>query len=223
MKEYLSYGAGVGSTALICHLLDEIKAGGIEIVFFDHGGDWPETYKYVEYIQQKLDIDITVLKVDIENKGGLYDYFYHYKMVPLFQYRICTGKGKIRPFNKYIERPCINYLGITWDERRRARANRLKTVENKYPLAENRITRNSAINIIKKAGLEIPIKSGCWFCPFQGRDQWHKLYDKHNDLFIKAIELEENGNGTRIQPSGKSLQSMYNNFKYQTKLNLYQE
>lgn len=222
IKQYLSYGAGVGSTALLCYLLDEVKSGDIEVVFCDHGGDWPETYDYVNYIQQKLDINITVLKVDIEKKGGLYDYFHHYKMVPLFQYRICTDKGKIKPFNKYIERPCMNYLGITWDERRRARANRLKTVTNQYPFVEKRITRNAAIKIITNAGLNIPIKSGCWFCPFQGKDQWRKLYNMHDDLFLKAIELENNGNGTRIQPNGKPLQLMYDSFKYQTKLNRFE-
>lgn len=218
MKEYLSYGAGVGSTGLICYLLDEIRAKKIEVVFCDHGCDWPETYEYVNYIQKELDVDITILKVNIENKGNLYDYFYHYKTVPLYQYRICTDKSKIRPFNKYIERPCKNYLGITYDEKKRANPNRLKTIENIYPFVEEHITRKSVIKFIKTFGLKIPQKSGCWFCPFQRPIQWKKLYHKHNDLFLKAIKLEKNGNGTKIQPNKKSLQSLYDSIKYQTKL-----
>ena len=116
MKEYLSYGGGVGSTGLLCYLLPRIRAGEIEVVFCDHGGDYPETYDYVEYIQKALGIDITVLKVDIEGKGNLYEYFQHYKMIPLYRWRICTDKSKIRPFTKYVETPCISHLGITWDE-----------------------------------------------------------------------------------------------------------
>lgn len=213
MKKYLSYGAGVGSTGLICYMLDEIQAGDIEIVFSDHGGDWPETYEYVDYIQQKLDIKITTLKVNIEGKGNLYDYFYHYKTVPLYQYRICTDRGKITPFNKYIKRPCKNYLGITWDERKRGRLNKLKTVTNYYPLIEDKITRDDVIELIKDYGLKVPMKSGCYFCPFQRKSQWHKLYKEHNDLFIKAIELEENGNGILINPNGISLRTFEKRFQ----------
>ena len=218
VKQYLSYGAGVGSTALLCYMLDDIRCGDIEVVFSDHGADWPETYEYVEYIKDALKINITILKTDIENKGNLYEYFYHYKIIPLFRYRICTYKGKIIPFNKFAEMPCNVFLGITWDERKRARPNKLKKVMNCYPFVEERITRDRAIKIIKNTGLKIPNKSGCFFCPFQGKKQWKRLYDEHNELFIKAIELEDNADN-RILPTGRSLQSMYDEFRYQSKLN----
>lgn len=39
MNEYLSYGAGVNSTALMLYLLDQGWDG--EIIFVDHGGDHP--------------------------------------------------------------------------------------------------------------------------------------------------------------------------------------
>lgn len=45
MREYLSYGGGVGSTGLLCYLLPRIRNGEIEVVFCDHGGDYPETYQ----------------------------------------------------------------------------------------------------------------------------------------------------------------------------------
>lgn len=201
-------------------MLDDIRCGNIEIVFCDHGGDWPETYEYVEYIKKSLDIKITILKVKINDSNGLYNYFYDHNAIPLHQYRICTDKGKIRPFNKYIEKPSEVFLGITWDERKRARPNKLKTLVNCYPFVEQRITRDRALKIIEKAGLKTPNKSGCYFCPFQGKVEWKRLYDEHNDLFVKAIELEDNTNN-HILPSGRSLQSLYNEFKFQSKLNIY--
>lgn len=217
MKQYLSYGAGVGSTALLCHMFDDIKSGAVEVVFCDHGGDWPETYEYVEYIKKALKINITTLKVEINNSVGLYNYYYNHNSIPFYRYRICTDKGKIRPFNKYIYKPSKVYLGITWDERKRAQPNKLKKVVNCYPFVEARITRDRAIKIIENTGLKVPNKSGCYFCPFQGKAEWKRLYDEHNELFVKAIELEDNAN-SRVLPTGRSLQSLYNEFKYQSKL-----
>jgi len=51
MKKYLSHGMGVNSTALMLLLEDE----GIEFesVFIDHGGDYPETYEYVNYQKKR--------------------------------------------------------------------------------------------------------------------------------------------------------------------------
>jgi hypothetical protein len=217
MRQYLSYGAGVGSTALLCHMLDDIRSGNVDVVFCDHGADWPETYDYVEYIQKTLKITITVLKVEIQGSKGLYNFYMNHNTIPFYRYRICTDKSKIRPFNKYIERPCNVFLGITWDERKRAKPNKTKTITSCYPFVEDRISRDRAIRIIENTGLKIPNKSGCYFCPFQGKAEWKRLFDEHNDLFIKAICLEDNANN-RILPTGRSLQSLYDEFKFQSTL-----
>lgn len=217
IKHYLSYGAGVGSTALICYLLSQIKAKKVEVVFCDHGGDWPETYAYVDYIKKALNIEIMTIKVHIQKKQGLYDYFYSQNMVPLHRYRSCTDKGKIRPFHNYIEKPAGVSLGITWDERKRATSGHLRSVTNYYPLVDARITRTQAIELITNMGLKVPQKSGCYFCPFQGKREWKRLFDEHNELFRKAIELENNAN-TRILPSGKPLQALYDEFLYQSNI-----
>jgi len=215
VKQYLSYGAGVGSTALLCHMLDDVRCGSVEVVFCDHGADWPETYEYVEYIRRTLNIKITVLKVEIQGSIGLYNYYKDYNTIPFYRYRICTDKSKIRPFNKYVERPCKVYLGITWDERKRAKLNKTKTIESLYPFVEEKINRDQSIKIIENMGLEVPYKSGCYFCPFQGKAEWKRLFDEHHDLFIKAIKLEDNA-GNQILPSGRSLHSLYDEFKFQT-------
>ena len=217
MRQYLSYGAGVGSTALLCHMLDDIRSGNVDVVFCDHGADWPETYDYVEYIQKTLKITITVLKVEIQGSKGLYNFYIDHNTIPFYRYRICTDKSKIRPFNKYIERPCNVFLGITWDERKRAKPNKTKTITSCYPFVEDRTTRDRAIRIIENTGLKIPNKSGCYFCPFQGKAEWKRLFDEHNDLFIKAICLEDNADN-RILPTGRSLQSLYDEFKFQSTL-----
>jgi len=215
--KYLSYGAGVGSTALICHMIDDIRNGSIEVIFCNHGADWPETYEYVEYIKEALGIEIKTIHVEIQGSKGLYNFYIDHNTIPLYRYRICTDKAKIRPFNKYIKRPCNVFLGITWDERKRAKPNKIKSIKNCYPFVEERITRDQSIKIIEDTGLKVPNKSGCYFCPFQGKAEWKRLYDEHNELFVKAIKLEDNADN-QILPSGRSLQSLYDEYKYQSVL-----
>lgn len=198
-------------------MLEDIKAGVVEVVFCNHGADWPETYEYVDYIQELLNINITVLKVEIQGSKGLYNFYMDYNTIPFYRSRICTDKSKIRPFNKYVERPCKVFLGITWDEHKRAKPNTTKTIESCYPFVEKRINRDQAIKIIEASGLKVPNKSGCYFCPFQGKAEWKRLYDDHNELFVKAIELEDNANN-RILPTGRSLQKLYDEFKFQSNI-----
>ncbi|RLC23031.1 MAG: hypothetical protein DRH93_08360 [Deltaproteobacteria bacterium] len=52
MKNYLSFGGGVNSVAMMLLLLDQ-KAE-FEAIFVDHETDWPETYEYFDMFQKWL-------------------------------------------------------------------------------------------------------------------------------------------------------------------------
>jgi len=195
LKEYLSHGMGVNSTALMLLLLDEGRE--FETVFVDHGGDYPETYDYADYLVEQ-GYEITTLKPSVSWKGkwdNIYDYFYFHKSIPLIRYRICTDKFKIQTFNKFVETPCVIYLGYDWGETKRAYKpkykRRKKGIEYQYPLIDERINRSTCINIIQDHNLKVPPKSGCWFCPFQKLSDWKRLRDNYPDLFKKAMDLEE--------------------------------
>ena len=187
MRKYLSYGGGVNSTACIAlHSMGLLDYD--EVIYVDHGCDWPETKEYVKMIGEKY--PLTILKCDVNGFNSLYEYSWHYKMIPSRRFRWCTDKFKVRVINKYIERPCFSLIGISIDEKHRASISTETGVENSYPLIEMGINRDGCIEIIKKAGLPIPMKSGCWFCPFQRVGQWKKLYRKHRELYRKAKALE---------------------------------
>ena len=212
MNQYLSFGAGVNSVALMLLLLDQGRE--VETVFVNHGGDYPETYEYVEYLR---DIGYTITEIipQVSWKGkwsNIYDYFYHFKSIPFIQYRICTDKFKIRPFNKYIEKPAIVYIG--YDKGEYKRITRQKTrapkgITYKYPLWEEGLTRQGCINYITSHDLEIPPKSGCYFCPFQSKYEWKKLMVDYPDLFKKALELEKHADRDGLYLGNKRLSSIY--------------
>lgn len=185
MKNYLSFGGGVNSVALYLYLLDQKIE--FEAVFVDHGTDWPETYEYVDMFKKKY--PLTVLK---PKEGTLYNYCAEKRMVPAIYPRWCTRQFKISVMFKYYQKPCFQFIGFDFSEAKRARISTEQGVENRYPLIEAEIDRNDCKKIIKSNGLPIPMKSGCYICPYQKVSQWKELRRKHPVLFCKAIQLENN-------------------------------
>jgi len=184
LKNYLSFGGGVNSVAMYLYLVEQ--GVDFEAVFVDHGTDWPETYEYVDWFKKIF--QLTILK---PNEGSLYDYSYRYKMVPQLHPRWCTRLFKITQLTKYYQKPCFQMIGIDWGERHRARISIEKSAENRYPLIEAGINRQGCIDVIKRWGLPVPRKSGCFICPYQSPAQWSELRRNHPDLFCKVEQLEQ--------------------------------
>lgn len=194
-KVYVSYGGGVNSTAMMIML----KKQGVEFeaVFVDHGGDYPETYEYVQLLQDK-GYPITVIKAKIEGHD-LYEYCWDKEVTPSRMLRWCTDKFKIRPLVKYCEKPCIQYLGIDAGEAHRAKPSQNSKIENMFPLVEEGIDRDGCKKIIEEAGLPLPRKSGCYFCPFQRLSDIRRLRDDEPDLWCKTLKLENKSNKARAE------------------------
>jgi len=190
MRKYLSFGAGVGSTALMLYLIDNQVE--FEAVFCNHETDLPETYEYVEYLREQ-GYEITEIKPNYEGFSSLYEYCKFRKFLPSIYLRWCTYRFKLQPIWRYVEKPCVMFIGISYDERHRAtrKYKQKQAIKNRYPLIEAGITREGCIQIIKDHGLKVPIKSGCWICPFQSKSQLRWLYSNHRELFDKLVELEK--------------------------------
>lgn len=191
MKRYLSFGAGVNSTALLIYLKEEKV--DFETIFVNHGGDWPETYDYVSYLREE-GYGITEIIPKASGCHTILEYCYFRHMVPGVRRRFCTDHFKMRPIHRYIEKPCVMYIGISADEKKRARVSVKKTICNEYPLIDAGITREGCKEIIKAAGLREPIRSGCYFCPFMDKKTAQKLHKEHPDLFQEVVKLEKECN-----------------------------
>ena len=204
MKNYLSMGFGVNSVAL--YLLMQDMGVDFEAVFVDHGGDWPETYEYAEYFIN-TGRPVTVLVPQVKNRTGsvftsIVQYCKEMNLTPSRSSRWCTDRFKVVPIYKYIEAPCFMHIGFAADEAGRAVLNTRKGVENRFLLIEHGIDRKGCANIIKAHGLNLPRKSGCFICPFQGRAEYRELRKKHPDLFCEANKIEAAQNN-RITADGR--------------------
>jgi len=179
---YLSYGAGVGSEALRLWLLENNWPH--EAVYVDHGCDWPETREFVKTIP-----NLTIIKPDVQGFDNLYEYCLEKQIIPFTNTRFCSDKFKSRPLEKYFKQPAITYLGITIDEAHRVHGNK-KDIYYHYPFVCLGMTRQDCIQYIHERTGIVPMRSGCWFCPFQNKGRWRLLYHLHPDLYQKAKELE---------------------------------
>ena len=57
--------------------------------------------------------------------------------------------------------------------------------------AEPPLRRVDCERIITAAGLPVPGKSACWFCPLHRRMYWAELRRDHPDLFERSCQLED--------------------------------
>ena len=189
MKQIASFGCGVDSVAMVL-----LKPDYDEIIFADTGSEMPETYAYLDYFEKKSGVKITKVKSHL---GKIFDYYNDKRCFPLPTFRDYTKKFKIQPIRKYLRKkyPKETFemnLGIDYSEFHRMRESDVQYIKNKYPLVEQKLSRDQLIELIKSKGYEVPIKSGCFFCMFQKPKAWLNLKQTHPQLWEKAKALEKN-------------------------------
>ncbi len=114
--------------------------------------------------------------------------------------RECTKDFKVRVIARWLrehgataERPATVCLGISMDEIERARspeASGFPFERLAYPLLDLRLYRDGCEALIQGAGLPLPPKSACWFCPLRPLSGWREMRRRRPDLFQRAAELE---------------------------------
>ncbi len=217
LTHWLSFGAGVNSVAYYFYMIE--KGVDFEAVFADHGADGEETYRYMDYFNNELVKrglkPVTIIEGKVQEKSmdkplGLLQYCYLKKTMPKMMFRWCTDKFKIIPVNMYINsklaggenEKCYYHLGIAWDESDRAHAPEappayLRNKIYQYWFVEDGLTRQDNIDLIKKHGIEVPPKSGCYFCPFQSDKEFRRIYEESTCTYEKIKLLEHSTNKRR--------------------------
>jgi hypothetical protein len=120
--------------------------------------------------------------------------------------RGCTGDFKIKPLAKFAKErgatgidPAILGLGISLDEFQRMRNDSgFSWVQHEYPLIQLRLDRAACMALIERAGLPLPPKSSCWFCPMHNTAQWAEMRRRRPELFEQAAALEDTLNARRL-------------------------
>lgn len=82
----------------------------------------------------------------------------------------------------------------------RMKPSRVSYFENKFPLIDLGYSRDRLFGFYNKWGLEPPVKSGCYCCPFARPAEMVELDNTHRDLIDLVIDLEENAIAKNPKP-----------------------
>lgn len=125
--------------------------------------------------------------------------------------RSCTADFKIRVIGRWLkhhgataDNPATVGVGISLDEIQRANTRTVEPHERVvYPLVSVgcdyglTMRRADCAQLIRDAGLPVPPKSSCFFCPFHTGPAWSDIARDTPDLFARAQDLETTLNARR--------------------------
>lgn len=214
MIKVISYGGGVQSTALLV-LAAMGKIDYQTFLFCNVGEDSenPETLAYVEQIAKPYALAHGLELIELQRtfQDGRTESLYEHITKPGSRSidipirmsngapgnRTCTVGYKIKVVDKWLrehdakKQGAMVALGISLDEFHRARNDSgISWKKLAYPLLDLRLDRQDCTNIIQDAGLPIPPKSSCYFCPFHRLSTWQEMRHSQPELFKKACDLE---------------------------------
>jgi hypothetical protein len=217
----MSYGGGVQSTAMLV-LAAQGKIDYQTALFCNvgHDSENPDTLAFVEKHAKPYAADhgIDLVELVTMRRDGTVDTIVQRLErqertvhIPMRMSgngapgnRSCTFDFKIKQVAKWTktqgsttDSPAHVALGISIDEFQRMKTSTIPHQVSDYPLIDLRLSRQDCVRLITDAGLPVPPKSSCYFCPFAKADYWSSLRTKRPDLFGRAAELERMVNRKR--------------------------
>ncbi|HEX2910807.1 MAG TPA: hypothetical protein VH186_08370 [Chloroflexia bacterium] len=194
MTQVLCYGAGVQTFGILCLIkLGELPKPDLAI-FADTNGEKPETYQHIVEVAEPLMHELKIPFIKI-TRGNLLEEAWTQGHTP--RPPLCSKTYKVRPINAYLRQqeltPATTWIGITTDEAHRANSpSDVSYIIKRYPLLELEFSRAQVAKAIDLTGLPRPVKSGCWFCPWNtGRAYWQQLREKEPNRFVLAVHWEQ--------------------------------
>ena len=206
MKQVLSYGGGVQTFAMLVLIEKGLLPKPDFLIMADTVAEYPETYAHVEQVAKPLAQRLGIPWVDVQHEQGIVDGYMKQNGIPMPGFRSCTYNFKVRPIHDYLREylgenkkrgkaSICTWIGISKDEAKRAvpRENQNpKWVLMKYPLLDLGLSRDHLKQHIEDSPYPMPIKSGCFICPYHGLKGFVDLKAKHPHLMQIAVDMEEN-------------------------------
>ena len=194
VRHVLSLSGGKDSAALAIYMRDRVA--GMEYIFSDTRKELPETYEYLERVEDYLGKRVNRLNADLGFDHWLDVYG---GMIPSNYRRWCTKMLKLKPFEQFVgDDPVINYVGLRADEDRAGYISHKPNIKPVYPFQEDGLKLADIEDILRSSGVGMPpytewgrSRSGCYFCFYQQKIEWVRLKERHPDLFEQAKAYEQ--------------------------------
>jgi len=212
----VSCGGGVNSAALLVGM----KEHGIRpdyIIFVDTAGndpqrrgEKPETYDYIDnhlrpWTIRNLDCGIVTIG---HWRDSLRESCRRNKTLPSKAYGFpgCSVKFKHQIMERYENKTfgpdqiITKAIGYHAGENRGSGISEKGRYRYRYFLKEWGWDQQSCIDALKRAGLPVPMKSACYFCPSSKAHEIIWLRDNHPALFEDALQMERDAEAYHNQP-----------------------
>lgn len=211
----VSYGAGVNSTAVLVGCVER-RIVPYAILFADTGAEKPDTYAYLDtidaYLQAHNMPTITRLRYRPSRGRGeriwesLEEECLERAQLPSLAYgwHKCSEKWKVRPQMRWLAAEdrlqdfiaggglVHKAIGFRLGEERRKKEHIQDPGTVKvFPLLDWRWEQEDCIAAIQRAGLPVPPKSSCFFCPASTAVDVADLGRRYPELAARAVAIED--------------------------------
>jgi len=194
IRHICGLSGGKDSAALAIYLRDKVP--DMEYFFCDTGYELPEVYEFLNRLEAFLGKPIARL----DNGGRDFKHYLVTKhgFLPSPQNRWCTEVLKLIPMENFIGGDnAINYVAIRADEDREGYTSKKSNITSRFPFIEDGLTIDDVHKTLESSSLGLPnyyewrSRSGCFFCFYQRKIEWIRLFTLHPDLFKKAVAIED--------------------------------
>lgn len=210
MTTVVNFGGGVNSLAILVGLYERARRPDV-VIFADTRGEKPETYESNARVNAWLEAIgfpcITVVSDAGRRFESLEDECLKLKTLPsrAFGFGRCADHWKRRPIERWLkantEGEITQAIGYDAGEARRVKSTSMPRSTLWYPLIEWQWGREECTAAIERAGLVVPPKSSCFFCPSMKKREILALPE---DLKARAVAMESNADLTHVAGLGRS-------------------
>jgi hypothetical protein len=208
----ISLGAGVQSTTLLLMAVQGDLPKPDAAVFADTGWEPKAVYEHLDWLEGVTNaagiplyrVTAGDIRADALNEERGFAAMPLYSMNkdarPSSLRRQCTREYKITPIQRKVRellggkthgKQAQLWMGISLDEVQRMKPSRVQYIEHRWPLIEQRMSRNDCLLWLDRNGYERPPKSSCIGCPLHDTRYWQWLKKTAPDEFEDAAQFDD--------------------------------
>lgn len=214
MKNVIAWWSGGITSAVACKIaIDMFGLDKIELIFIDTKNEHPDTYRFKKDCEKWYGKKIKSITGIGERYNKIQDVWEKHKSLNVAHGAICSSELKRKVREDWEKENEFEYqvFGFEFSEYKRAKGMSLNHKKAKpiFPLLTFALEKKDCIDIVEKAGLEIPVMYKLGFqnnncfgtgCVQGGIGYWQKMKRDFPDKFEAMAKIEHKLTDKKEQP-----------------------
>ncbi len=204
MSELWSCGGGTQSAAIAALIVSGVLPKPDLAVIVDTEREKSATWRYVETVLTPAlaAVGVTLHRVRKSEYATVDLYALNGDLLlPVFTSSggrlsgFCSNEWKQRVVKRWARAQGVErarcWIGYSFDERERIKAQTEQWWAPWYPLVERVVRRGDCIRLVTAQGWPPPPRSACYMCPHMSNAEWRELRDSDPADFQRAIVIDD--------------------------------